>query len=146
MHKDKARTMMEAIMSSVNDTYLRSLLCMYNKEMDCVSALTESIDILYEKELEHLLQHENKLPTGESRTLVHEFDKLSKMVNLGIRSGEIQINGEVFKNLQTKFKEECPILVDIIEALFPDHTDKKEKGAMHALFSSAFEINNAERI
>ena len=51
LHKQKAKTMMDCIMSSVDNTYLRSLLCMYNKEMDCVSALSENIDILYEKEL-----------------------------------------------------------------------------------------------
>jgi hypothetical protein len=129
LHKQKAKTMMDCIMSSVDNTYLRSLLCMYNKEMDCVSALSENIDILYEKELEFLLQHDKKLSASEQGPLVDEFQKLSNIVNLGVRSGEsiaeVQINSSVFQNLQLNVKKDCPILTGIIEV--------KEKGAIHAL-------------
>ncbi|CAB4018602.1 Hypothetical predicted protein, partial [Paramuricea clavata] len=79
IHIQKAKTMMDCIMSSVDNTYLRSLLCMYNKEMDCVSALSENIDILYEKELQFLLQHDKKLSASEQGPLVDEFQKLSNI-------------------------------------------------------------------
>ena len=111
---------------------------MYNKEMDCVSALSECINILYEKELEFLSKHDKKLSASEQGPLVDEFQKLSNMVNLGIRSGEniaeVQINSDVFQNLQIHVKNDCPILTEIIQLLFPcDSSDRKENGAIHAL-------------
>lgn len=96
-HRQKAKTLMDAIMSSVDSGYLRSLLCMYNKEMECVSNLTESIDIIYEKELQFMYDHDKKLSAGERGQLVDEFEKLSKLVNLGVRSrendAEVEITG-----------------------------------------------------
>ena len=57
---------------------------------------------------------------------------------MGIISGEniaeVQINSDVFQNLQINDKNDCPILTEIIQLLFPcDSSDRKEKGAIHAL-------------
>ena len=106
---------------------------MYNKEMDCVSALSERIDILYEKELEFLSKHDKKLFASEQGPLVDEFQKLSNIVNFGIRSGEniaeVQINSDVFQNLQINIKNDCPIVTETIQLLFPfDCSDRKKRG------------------
>ncbi|CAB4020811.1 Hypothetical predicted protein [Paramuricea clavata] len=92
----------------------------------------ENIDILYEKELQFLLQHDKKLSASEQGPLVDEFQKLSNIVNLGVRSGEsiaeVQINSSVFQNLQLNIKKDCPILTGIIEVLFLcDNSDRKER-------------------
>ena len=142
IHRQKAKTMMVGINSSMDNTYLRSRLCLYNKKMDCVSTLSERMDILYEKELEFLLQHENKLSASEQGPLVNELNTLSSIVNLGIRSGEdiaeVHINSEVFENLRVNIKKDCPILTNIIQLLFPcDNSDRKEKRSVHALAPGA---------
>jgi hypothetical protein len=49
-HKEKANALMDTIKLSVNDPYVSSLIYLYNKEMDCVSKLSDNIDIMYENE------------------------------------------------------------------------------------------------
>ena len=69
--------------------------------MKCVTSLTESIDILYEKEIE-FLKHSNCISAREKGVLTDEFNKLSTIVSLGIRTGQnfadAEINSDVFKN------------------------------------------------
>ena len=139
-HKEKAIALVDTIKSSVNDPYVCSLISLYNKEMDCVSKLLDNIDIImYENELKYLLEHEKVLDPSEKSCLVEEFKKMETFVNLGIRSGEnvaeVQLNSMVFENLKDHVELDCPILTGILHVLF-NHTgksDKKEKGAVHAL-------------
>ncbi|CAB3990938.1 Hypothetical predicted protein [Paramuricea clavata] len=74
-HKEKANALMATIKSSVNDPYASSLISLYNKEMDCVSKLSDNIDIMYENELKYLLEHEKVLDPSEKSCLVEEFKK-----------------------------------------------------------------------
>ena len=77
--------------SSVDDNvYLRTLMVVYNKEMESISSITECIDKIYERELKFLLQMETdgKISASERSVIVEEFDRLSTLVNLGIRTGE----------------------------------------------------------
>jgi len=48
---------------------------------------------------------------------------------------EEQITGETFTNLKHNFAQECPMLTEIVQCLFPDTgmTDRKTKCAIHAL-------------
>ena len=137
VRKQKAKEIMETIISSVNDSYIKTLVFMYDKEMDCVSSLTESIDILYETEIEFLMKRSNHISASETNLLIEEFNKLSTIVNLGIRTGknfaDAKITSDVFKNFKLDFQRDCPHLTDLIQALFPGDNERKEKGAMHAL-------------
>lgn len=139
VHKEKAKVLMDAIKSSVSDPCVSSLISLYNKEMDCVSTLTNNIDIMYEKELEFLQERGKVLSASEKSPLVEEFEKLSSIVNLGIRSGtnvaEVELSSSLFENFKADFEKNCPILSNILHVLFPsnEHSDKKEKGAIHAL-------------
>jgi hypothetical protein len=142
--KQKAKLIMDDILSnsSVSDNvYLRTLVNMYNQEMESISKITDSIDAIYERELKLLLQRETdkKISASERSTIVLEYDRLSTLVNLGIRSGvnspEEQVTGETFRNLKLDFVRECPMLTEIVQCLFPDTemTDRKSKCAVHAL-------------
>lgn len=143
-HKQKAKILMHDIMSnsSVDDNaYLRTLMVMYNKEMENISNITECIDKIYERELKLLLQRETdgKISASERSVIVEEFDRLSTLINLGIRTGEKlpeeQITGDTFNKLKHDFVRDCPLLTDIVKCLFPDSemTDRKSKCAIHAL-------------
>jgi hypothetical protein len=106
--------------------------------MECVSAITESIDIIYQKKLQFMCEHDKKLTGSERNQLEDESEKLSKIVNLGVRSGEndaeIEINSAVFQRLKVNFEKDFPLLTEIVQILFPgDSFDRKEKGAIHAL-------------
>ena len=127
--KQKAKLIMDDILSnsSVSDNvYLRTLVNMYNQEMESISKITDSIDAIYERELKLLLQRETdkKISASERSTIVLEYDRLSTLVNLGIRSGvnspEEQVTGETFRNLKLDFVRECPMLTEIVQCLFPD--------------------------
>ena len=138
VHKQKAKEIMETIITSVNDSYIKTLVFMYDKEMmDCVSSLTESIDILYKTEIEFLMKHSDHMSASETNLLIEEFNKLSTIVNLGIRTGknfaDAEITSDVFKNFKLDFQRDCLHLTDLIQALFPGDNERKEKGAMHAL-------------
>ncbi|CAB3986350.1 Hypothetical predicted protein [Paramuricea clavata] len=74
-HKEKANALMATIKSLVNDPYVSSLISLYNKEMDCVSKLSDNIDIMYENELKYLLEHEKVLDPSEKSCLVEELKK-----------------------------------------------------------------------
>ena len=128
--------------SSVDDNaYLRTLMVMYNKEMENISNITECIDKIYERELKLLLQRETdgKISASERSVIVEEFDRLSTLINLGIRTGEKlpeeQVTGDTFNKLKLDFVRDCPLLTDIVKCLFPDSemTDRKSKCAIHAL-------------
>jgi hypothetical protein len=139
LHKEKAETLMDAIKTSVKDPYVSSLISLYNKEMDYVSTLTDNIDVMYEKELEFLMKRGSVFNTSEKSALVEEFEKLASIVNLGIRSGDnvadIELSGLLFENLKDNFEKNCPLLTELLHDLFPynEKSDKKEKGAIHAL-------------
>ena len=128
--------------SAVSDNvFLSSTVKMYNKEMENIPKITDSIDAIYERELKLLLQRENNanLSASERSTLILEYEKLSTLVDLGIRRGdklaEEQITGETFTNLKHNFAQECPMLTEIVRFFFPDTgmTDRKTKCAIHAL-------------
>ena len=139
VHKEKAVSLMDAIKSSVKDPLISSLISLYNKEMEHVFALTENIDTLYEKELEFLIKQEKILSASGKSDLSEEFRKLNDIVNLGIRSGEnfaeMNVTSLLFENIKFDFEENCPLLTEILHALFPKtkRTEKKEKGAIHSL-------------
>ena len=137
IHKQKAKLLMDDIVSnsSVSDNvYLGAL-------MNIASKLSDSIDAIYERELNLLLKRESdkNISASERSSIVSEYERLSSFVNLGIRSGvkspEEQITGETFKNLKLDFTRECPMLTEIIQCLFPDTemTDRESKCAVHAL-------------
>ena len=143
-HKHKAKLIMDDILSNsaVSDNvFLSSIVKMYNKEMENISKITDNIDAIYERELKLLLQRENdrNVSASERSTLILEYEKLSTLVDLGIRRGdklaEEQISGETFTNLKRNFAQECPMLTEIVQCLFPDTgmTDRKTKCAVHAL-------------
>ena len=143
-HKKKAGAIMNDILSNQavkDDVYLRTMLNMYNKEMESISHLADSIDVIYERELKLLLDRESekKLPTKEMTTIVEEYEKLSGLLDLGIRTEESKpeekITEETFKNLKVSFIKECPVLNGIFGCLFPDpeRTERKTTCAVHAL-------------
>ena len=60
-HKQKAKVMMDDILSNSavsNNVYLSAIVNMYNKEMESISKITDSIDAIYEHELKLFLQRE----------------------------------------------------------------------------------------
>ena len=133
--------MMDDILSNSavsNNVYLSAIVNMYNKEMESISKVTDSIDAIYERELKLLLQRETdtNVPASVRSTILLEYEKLSTLVNLGIRGGdklaEEQITGETFTNLKLNFMQECPMLTEIVKCLFPDTemTDRKSKCAV----------------
>jgi hypothetical protein len=74
-HEEKANALLDTIKLSVNDPYVSSLIYLYNKEMDCVSKLSDNIDIMYENELKYLLEHEKVLDPSKKSCMVEEFKK-----------------------------------------------------------------------
>lgn len=143
-HKQKAKTLMDEILSNSSvkgNIYLRTLISMYNTEMESVSKISSSIDSIYERELNTLLLSKNdpKVSVSEREAIVSEYEKLMELVNLGIRTGENsaeeQITATTFANLKLDFTKECPMLTEIVQCLFPDteRTDRKSKCAIHAL-------------
>ena len=96
------------------------------------------------------MKHSNHIHVSASETnlLIEEFNKLSTIVNLGIRTGnnfaDAEITSDVFKNFKLDFQRDCPHLTDLIQALFPGDNERKEKGAMHALGLLASLRNSVE--
>ena len=86
---------------------------MHVEPRNSVSAFTESIDIIYEKELQFMCEHDKKLSVGEKSQLVEKFEKLTKITNLVIRSGEnvaeVEIHSKVFQNLKANFVKDCAL-------------------------------------
>ena len=80
-HKQKAKVMMDDILSNSavsNNVYLSAIVNMYNKEMESISKVTDSIDAIYERELKLLLQRETdtNVPASVRSTILLEYEKL----------------------------------------------------------------------
>jgi hypothetical protein len=123
---------------SFDNTFLKTMLQLHNKEIEQVSIISEAIDAEYEKELNFLLEKRDSLSSGDSQTLVREWDSLSRIVDKGIRRGEsllsMNITGEIFESLQVDFEHNCPLLTSVVKTLFStDVSHRKEKGTIHAL-------------
>ena len=141
--KAKAKNMTSNIMTIVeqgssDNTFIKAMLQLYNKEIEQISIISEAIDAEYEKELKFLLEKRDNLSSGDSQTLVHEWDCLSRIVDKGIRRGEsllsMNITDEIFENLQVDFEHNCPLLTSVVRTLFSkDASNRKEKGTIHAL-------------
>ena len=127
--------------SVTENTYLQALVSMYNNEMKSMSAIQDSIDLVYEREIKLLLDRKSKgeLPASTRETIVEEFCSLSNLTNFGIRTGEKQsddvISVETISNIHRDFKTECPVLADIVASLFPEsaNSNRKSNCAVHAL-------------
>ena len=142
--RNKAKNIMDMITSNSDvqgSVYLRSVINMYNEEMESITQLTNCVDQIYERQLKILLQRnsDNTVSATETSVMISEYDKLSKLVDLGIRRGatslEETINGEIFNNLKFNFIKDCPMLTSVIQSLFPEseNSDRKPKCAIHAL-------------
>ena len=72
------------------------------------------------------MKHSNHIHVSASETnlLIEEFNKLSTIVNLGIRTGnnfaDAEITSDVFKNFKLDFQRDCPHLTDLIH-IFKSH-------------------------
>ena len=84
---------MDEIMSKLDENpcdqvYLKAQL--HNGEMLTVPTLTNAIDSIYERELSLLTDRNriNKLSTLDKLSIANEFDCLSSLVNLNIRTGD----------------------------------------------------------
>jgi hypothetical protein len=142
--RNNAKKIMDTIMSNSDvqgSVYLRSVINMYNQEMESITQLTNCVDRIYERELKVLLQSspDNSLSATETSVMISEYDKLSELVDLGIRRGatslEETVSSDMFNNLKLNFTRDCPLLTCVIQSLFPESeiSDWKPKCAIHAL-------------
>ena len=115
---------------------LEALLLAYKRETELLTAHSEILDQLYEREIQHLMSTNNSstLSQSDKVKLTEEVELLSKTLSFGLRSGEgVFINEEIFIDLVNNVAEKFPFLFDIVKTLFPTNDRRKEKGAVHSL-------------
>lgn len=115
---------------------LQALLLAYKTETELLTAKSELLDKIYEREIQFLMRTDQSstLSQSEKTKLTEEVDLLSKTLSFGLRSGEeVFINEEIFTDLVNNVAEKFPFLFDIVKTLFPSDDRRKEKGAVHSL-------------
>ena len=117
---------------------------MFENEEKNFLSYQEALNKLYEREI-WLLNEENVskvLPQNLQTKFDQEFRHLSESINFGVREKKnpliLHISDDTFEKMHVDFKNDCPLLSDMIQTLFITDDDdsmgkRKQLSFVHAM-------------
>ena len=114
---------------------VRALVDMQRKLQLRIQELSTTLEKLYEKEVQRLLQHQShceQLCANDKAQLNEEIGTFIGFLNIGLGTqnlSDIDVDG-VFKALPTNTRERCPLLFDVLDTLLLHKTGGREVSEM----------------
>lgn len=114
---------------------VRALVDMQRKLQLRIQELSSTLERLYEKEVQRLLQHQSHceaLCANDKAQLSEEIGTFIGFLNIGLETqdlSDIDVDG-IFSALPTNTRERCPLLFDVLDTLLLHKADGREVSEM----------------